>query len=323
VEKLFKDINSGMLRRKRGADFDLSDSDDDVKRRRRVKRAEFQRMRKALLADENVGKIAENPKKLAFLRAIEDREDDDANFLDASSNSPPPDHRTQNVPDSQPAAEDRPAPGLKRKRTMVGPEMAANRAPPAARRVERQEKPKTIAEISASISSLIEEPNMMPPPPAAYLSDLSEDENSQHTSGITKRRQQSLIVDRLSIKRADSLNSSVNPGVIGAKLAFHDPSTVSNPGFMIPNLLRRATTQNTGDEHGVTTFAGSERATKGLVGGMIRKASTKKSSIAYFAVEAERQKLTKAVELRKEEERRKVVAGQHGLLSGMRAGSFE
>lgn len=34
-------------------------------------------MRKALLADEKVGQIAEDPKKLAFLRAIEDREDDD------------------------------------------------------------------------------------------------------------------------------------------------------------------------------------------------------------------------------------------------------
>ena len=71
-----------MLRRKRGAEFDLSDSEDDAEARQRRKRREFAKMRKALLENENVGKIAEDPKKLAFLRAIEDREEDDDEELD-------------------------------------------------------------------------------------------------------------------------------------------------------------------------------------------------------------------------------------------------
>ena len=101
VEKLFKDITNGTLRRKRGADYDLSDSDDDLEARRRRKQREFMRMRKALLEDENIGKIGEyrpqsgylkrmltrsaalNPKKLAFLRAIEDRDQEEQfDFLD-------------------------------------------------------------------------------------------------------------------------------------------------------------------------------------------------------------------------------------------------
>jgi mediator of replication checkpoint protein 1 len=47
-----------MLRKKRGGDFDeLDDSDDDVAERRRRKQDEFVRMRRALLADENVNKL--------------------------------------------------------------------------------------------------------------------------------------------------------------------------------------------------------------------------------------------------------------------------
>jgi mediator of replication checkpoint protein 1 len=57
VEKLFKDITNGILRRKRGADYDLSDSDDDLEARRRRKQREFAKMRKALLEDEKLGKI--------------------------------------------------------------------------------------------------------------------------------------------------------------------------------------------------------------------------------------------------------------------------
>jgi len=61
VEKLYKDIANGGLRRKRGADQgDLWDSDDEDEaavRRRAAKQKEFAKMRKALLADEKIGKI--------------------------------------------------------------------------------------------------------------------------------------------------------------------------------------------------------------------------------------------------------------------------
>lgn len=77
VSKLLKDITTGALRRKRGAadDFDLSDEEDANSRRREAKRREFAKMRRELLKDEAVGKIAEDKRKEAFLRSIEDRED--------------------------------------------------------------------------------------------------------------------------------------------------------------------------------------------------------------------------------------------------------
>jgi mediator of replication checkpoint protein 1 len=58
LNKLYKDITTGALRKKRGGDFDdLDDSDEELMERRRRKQEEFARMRRALLADERVGKI--------------------------------------------------------------------------------------------------------------------------------------------------------------------------------------------------------------------------------------------------------------------------
>ena len=84
VSKLFRDLQTGLFRKKRGADFDLDDSDDDDgEARRRAKRRQMAKIRKALMADGNIEKLATNPKKLAFLSAIEDRDrGDEMDFLD-------------------------------------------------------------------------------------------------------------------------------------------------------------------------------------------------------------------------------------------------
>ena len=61
IDRLYKDITTGALRRKRGVGVDelSDDSDDEAAERRRRKQAEFRKMRQALLLDENVGKIGE------------------------------------------------------------------------------------------------------------------------------------------------------------------------------------------------------------------------------------------------------------------------
>lgn len=63
INKLYKDLTTGALRRKRAAGDldDLSDSDDEAEERRRRKQREFAKMRKALMEDENIGKIGMNP----------------------------------------------------------------------------------------------------------------------------------------------------------------------------------------------------------------------------------------------------------------------
>lgn len=79
MSKLMKDITTGALRRKRGVadDFDISDDEDAFSRRREAKRREFARMRRELLRDEAVGKIADDGRKSAFFQSIEDRDDVD------------------------------------------------------------------------------------------------------------------------------------------------------------------------------------------------------------------------------------------------------
>lgn len=73
LERLYKDINNGGFRRKRGADLDLFDSDDEeetIARRRAAKQREFAKMRRALLADEKIGKIGELQSLRCILGAV-------------------------------------------------------------------------------------------------------------------------------------------------------------------------------------------------------------------------------------------------------------
>ncbi|KAL8896006.1 MAG: hypothetical protein Q9207_007914 [Kuettlingeria erythrocarpa] len=266
VEKLFKDINNGMLRRKRGAEFDLSDSENDAESRRRRKRREFAKMRKALLENENLGKIAEDPKKMAFLRAIEDRQDDeDLDFLDQpeQASQPAMDVDSQEIPDSQPPARpDSAAIALgKRKRPLAEsvPD-AANRPPPAARRTPATSKPQSLAEIRASVSFLIEEPDAMhfvapSSSPPASDNEAENDENSMNppqapsSNGNANnplhphhRRTVAPVIDRLSLKRSYTASTTTS------NLFFHAPTSSSSSSsttiFKVPSLLRRATTSS-------------------------------------------------------------------------------
>ncbi|KAF8865152.1 hypothetical protein BDZ45DRAFT_669045 [Acephala macrosclerotiorum] len=333
VEKLFKDITNGTLRRKRGADLDLSDSDDGGEAKKRRKRKEFAKMRKALLADERIGKIAENPKRQAFLRAIEDRgSEDEMDFLNdfaeqeesQDSQSQSQDEGSQQVVlDSQPTEMGPP----KRKRSDDAAD-AANRPPPHLRRTKPVKKPSNISEIRESLSSLIEEPNAIIAP-ADYGSDSDddleiEDENDLNSSRVKEkenrdpfalRRTNVSIIDRISLKRQSSSTISTS-----AKLAF----TVSSatPGFKVPLLLRRATTNSLASSTS-SSASGGMSATERMAGGAgsegVRRGGGKGSGINYFARESERRAAVAKREGRREQKlvkgaqvRAKVVGGLFG-----------
>ncbi|KAL8945994.1 MAG: hypothetical protein Q9222_007549, partial [Ikaeria aurantiellina] len=265
VEKLFKDINNGMLRRKRGgADFDLSDSEDDIEARRRRKRREFAKMRKALLENEKVGKIAEDPKKMAFLRAIEDREDDDdaQDFLvlgDEDTEKPTPESE-EIIPDSQPQTTSELG---KRKRPLTeATGDSTNRPPPAMRRTPAaaMRKPLSLAEIRASVSFLIEAPDAVPVAPPSSSPVASEDENDENevdgtvtslSTANDKRNPRRTaapatttapVIDRLSLKRTSSSSLSA-AGTNTSRLAFQTSAGPINT-FKVPSLLRRATSSS-------------------------------------------------------------------------------
>jgi mediator of replication checkpoint protein 1 len=334
VEKLYSDITKGMLRRKRGADYELSDSDDGGEARKRMKRKEFAKMRKALLADERIGKIAENPKKQAFLRAIEDRgSEDEMDFLaefveqdDATdSQMSQADVSQQRVPDSQPEATMGPP---KRKRS--DDLETEPRAPPHLRRNAPSKKPSNLSEIRESLSSLIEEPNAMIAPGSGSdsegeleiegeLDSTMRMEAKENRDPFALRRKNVPIIDRISLKRASSSSVSNN-----SRLAFAASSCA--PGFQVPPLLRRATTNSSlaSNSSGSSSVSGVTSATERMAGGGagsdgIKRGGGKNSGVHYFARESERRAAVMKTEKRREQKlvkgaevRRKVVGGLFG-----------
>ena len=313
VEKLYNDITKGMLRRKRGADYDLSDSEDDGETRRKMKRKEFAKMRKALLADERIGKIAENPKRQAFLRAIEDRGsgDDDMSFLNYFKQDEAVDSQSQSqigeprIPDNQQEALD----PLKRTR----PEEVAEgeqRMAPHVRRTKATQKPSSLWELRKSLSNLIEEPSAMMQKQDSEFE--SEDElqieggpkDKENRDPFALRRTNVTSIDRIALQRASSRSLSMS-----TRLAFAASS--STPGFTVPPLLRRATTNNSmasasSSNSSVSgAVSGMERLVGGSGEGAIKRTGGKNSGVHYFTRETEKRAAIVKSEKRIEQKRSK------------------
>lgn len=322
-----------MLRRKRGGEFDISDSDDDAEVRKRAKRREFAKMRKALLENENVGKIAEDPKKLAFLRAIEDREGDHFNFLVQLEDPISTDLHSQESVSS--LSEPQPLPAtelsaIKQKRPLqVSVTDDGNRLAHSTRCTRTLKKPYTFADIRESVSFLIEEPNALSLqiiPSSSPHSSENEGASLQRDSFMSRRRNNP-IIDRLSLRRAES---SSNATSTTSKLAFQTPFLGSETGtFRVPCLLRRATTSqlhgNGADENGIrVSTAGTERAAGGgEKPDFIRRGGGRKSSIGYFASrERERGAGLKEAERRRRDALKKMGMSKVGL-EGLTGGSFD
>ncbi|KAL2868640.1 uncharacterized protein BJX67DRAFT_349958 [Aspergillus lucknowensis] len=299
VAKLLKDITTGAFRRRRGNDdeFDLDDSDDELLARQRQKQREFARMRNALLADEKIGEIAENPKKAAFFKAIEDRDDGDDvgfDFLGYDQES-----STQNDPSSQDGTtEAQPAAESNKRKRPLEPAAADvnNRPPPHLRRKPASamsKKPATLAEIRETVSFLTERPEY-----DSFQEDASVDENQEEphvgeegteeteepplmTSRQREpsaaprhpRRTRGPVVDRLALLRQASSNSATSASS-NTRFAFHTGSAndkISSFGFRPPILRKTTTTSSssssasTSDSSRVTKASGASLAKKGSV----------------------------------------------------------
>lgn len=319
-------------------------------------------MRQALLADENVGKMAEDPKKMAFLRAIEDREDDDdLDFLDRPNDesfvvasSVQDDTNSQSQPSSEPGLTTLQDQNTKARRPMQ--ETDPNMRPPAnARRtpaVPMTKKPATLAEIRESVSFLTEAPGAMQVPDPS--SSASEDERDAVTSANRAghshpcRTVGNPVIDRLSLKRASSTSISADTAVTSfssttSRLAFYAPDVAGTGGsaagggdgvFKVPSLLRRATTQLTNvDANGISHHHHQHAATERAAGtgdaaeggfGATRKGGSKKSSVNYFAREVERKRKVEGLEKRRRLElERKATERRGSGLGGLVGGGFD
>ena len=238
-------------------------------------------MRKALLADEKLGKIAEDPKKMAFLKAVEDREDEEDlgvgwDILETPQDDVQADS-TQEIADSQAQPPDAANINLKRKRPLQEslPD-AANRPPPAARRTKTK-RPATLAEIRESVSFLIEMPESMSfqshAPDSSDIEDENENENENHDTATLLADPEDPNIDKElenDDRNKDSMpppplpqhrnnprrttapiidrlslkraSSATQANTTNNRLAFAAPSTTSTNTFNVPSLLRRAST---------------------------------------------------------------------------------
>lgn len=338
VEKLFRDVTTGMLRRKRGADYDLSDSDDDGEARRRMKRRQFARMQKALFSDERISKVAENPRNQAFLKTIEDRgSDDEMDFIfdraasaastagSVTSATAAAEATTAGskivIPDSQPGAE--PA--------SVSERRAKRRQQSASGR-----KPSNLGEIRESLSSLLEDGTSM-----SVVADTefgSDEENDGAHEDVLpgsskesrqpdswKWRNNVHVVDRISLQRGNSGgHAAVGRTAFDAGLGG---GPMGPTGFKAPALLRRATTNSllsTTSSRSSSGGGGDGNGSGFADQGKIKKNASKQSGINYFARENERRaamaegdKRRQAKKVRSAEGRSRVVGGLFG------AGKFE
>ncbi|KPM46236.1 hypothetical protein AK830_g363 [Neonectria ditissima] len=319
VDKLFKDITTGMLRRKRGADYDLSDSDDDGEARRRMKRRQFAKMQKALFSDERVKKIAENPGNQAFLRTIEDHgSDDEMDFLNAIDQPMEESQQSQSQDDETAKAQTIPASQPRKPLGSAGD----NRPSAQLRRTKDGKKPSNIGEVRETLSNLLEETHGSIVPATEPDSDeegqqsptRSDKENHEPNS----RRGRVAVVDRISLKRNNSSTLSAT-----TRLAFAAASTST---FKVPALLRRATTNSImSGSSSSTTNSGASTPTSGFGDETkIKKSSGKKSGVNAFARDSERRARLEQSERRREERKVKGAEKRIGVVGGLLGkGTFE
>lgn len=295
-----------MLRRKRGADYDLSDSDDGGEARRKMKRRQFQKMQKALFSDERVKKMAENPGNQAFLRTMEDRgSDDEMDFLDyveepkEQDSSQEPSQTQAVVPDSQPLAE--------ASQTTTNP-----------RRTKNGKKPANIGEVRQTLSNLLEDDREGSVIPATEAGSDSEDELA-NKENHQPRRTSSGVVDRLSLKR-DSSNISTSSN---SRQALTTAQSGGSSSFKVPALLRRATTNSFKSTSSSTATTGSSAGGFGEEA-KIKKAAGKRSGVSALAArESEQRKKIREGERRREEKKARGAERRVGVVGGLLGkGSF-
>jgi mediator of replication checkpoint protein 1 len=349
TSKLYKDLMSGNLRRKRGNNaFELdSDEDDQVVERRRRRQREEARKRKLLLQDETLGKLGSNDKKEAFLRAIEDRDEaDDVDFLDGldvdddtemvdsqqqPSASQPTASQTGN--EEQPNSLKRPADSLELSQSSQQAQPLQKKKSQAASSLRRSglsdtfRKPKSLAEVRDSLSFLIDDPSNAELASEILLSSDEEREvralSSEPRAPASARRipAKDSIIDRLTLKKqaSSSLTETADTNLAFSSLSQSAKGSFS---FKPASLLRKATT-NTSFSENRPPIALNREGSSG-----IRNGGSKKSSINYQAREAERQEIVQKASKRREENVRKIAGlrrkagGALGAL-GRVGGGFE
>ncbi|TQS37816.1 hypothetical protein Golomagni_01695 [Golovinomyces magnicellulatus] len=344
LQKLYKDITNGTLRRKRGAEYELSDSDDDGLARQRHKRREFAKMRKALLADERINMIATNPKSQAFLRAIEDRGcSEDENFLnDAEIHQENQEIQSQSHTETISQDEiNLIGPPSKLKESddkSSGAMLQPNRD---VCRLTAHKKPSNLSEIRHNLSFLLDEPDPIESVEIASesddnleITDLESNSekgyekkiNGEKSDPFALRNNHSAVIDRISLKRNSSTSSISNQ----SHLAYN-PKSISAIGFSVPPLFRQSSSSNisisstrsNSNLNGNGDTSKTERET-GSENQGIKRGGTWGSGVNYSLRENERCSKIMKTKIRRDRKLLEDAKSRTSLLNGLlSAGIFE
>ncbi|KAJ2903255.1 hypothetical protein MKZ38_010207 [Zalerion maritima] len=273
VDKLFKDITTGQLRKRRkggigGGEYGLDDDSDDdgaLEAQRRVKRRQFQKMQREMFKDERVKKVAENPRNLAFLRSIETAgmDGDEGDFLEFVNQRSQQREESQSQSQSQGEGEGNVVPDSQPKGR---PTLDQGSAGNPRRTKEHLAKPRDMNAIRDSLSDLLDDPHAVAPASVedehASGSEGEDDEDAQTrptgsdkenarpvwtkptVSSANPRRAKGGVVDRISLSRQSSTSSNGSGSGPGGRLAFAAPASTMGGFKGVPALLRRATTNS-------------------------------------------------------------------------------
>ncbi|EXJ89868.1 hypothetical protein A1O3_02935 [Capronia epimyces CBS 606.96] len=328
VSKLLKDITTGALRRKRGNDdLDLSDEEDAMVRRREAKRREFMRMRRELLKDEAVGKIAEDKKKEAFLRSIEDHQasdddEDDFNLPEtpledesqAVVQTADESEKTQDQAGSQDAVQ-----GVRKDQQPLTT-AAASRLNQGNRSIGRgkgrmDRRPATLAEIRESVSFLIEESDSQAATIDLGLSD-SEDEPEAYVN-LDRHFQAAeadenaedgddlgdFIVDDDGRAKEESIFKKPTMPYSESRASYSERRTKERPNVVNRlNMLRQSSSSSGSSSSTKMAFYSGDSSTAGSFGkvpALLRRATTN-SSLGSFVGRGENVSATGVVTNRPE-----------------------
>jgi len=168
-------------------------------------------------------------------------------------------------------------------------------------------KPISLADVQTSVMELLDDPRIMVP-------DSQYSDSESDNEAMIKPAGHKPVIDRLTLSRTTSMDPESSTA---NNMAFHTPSASVVPGFKIPSLLRRATSNLSAVER--TSEKGS-MPTESIV----RRGGTGRSNIHAQAREAERRAtLEKRDEKRKEGIRKKIKAkGKRSVLKDL-GGGFE
>jgi mediator of replication checkpoint protein 1 len=269
-------------------------------------------MRRALLADEKIGKIAQNPKQQAFFKAIEDHDDVDGfdyiddepiAVLDTQQDNDQEEGEAQNL-----ASE----PSLKRKASdMVAVTSSGKEnVPPEGGRGSSDSsfKRPRLADTREQLSFLIDDSDSIIPDSQPYVSDDEADgedyrftfTRTDTTTSTDSNGSKTSVVNRL-------IRAQITEDDPSRPLAFQTSVVKAASSFKIPSLLRRATTLSNTSESSSTKSKSSVQQEKS-----IRLGGSKKSNIHYQAYEAERRRTVEAAEQKRKAQLKKTVMSTKG-----------